>query len=293
MLSSWIENQKSCLKLELNEEISQLKDKISQLSARECEKQGLSLLHLNILNIKNSLFGRFSISLESNRIKNKIIDRVCFKVGDEVVLYSTRKVSKQNNDNTLNDDEDLSSSINGIVSKVSNETLEIVTDQSPEEVFLGPPLRIDLRSNEYTHNKMVGVLNQLEEVSQNQRNNNCPLIPLLFDEVEMTPYNLRSKSNHTMIPNSNSDLILMNPRLNVSQIEAIKGSLDANYISLIHGPPGTVYSTFLHHLYLYLKLTDWPIKSHKYNSTFLPHKSKSNTIIYYCTYESRTLHSFC
>jgi superfamily I DNA and/or RNA helicase len=52
-----------------------------------------------------------------------------------------------------------------------------------------------------------------------------------------------------------SDLVLMNPRLNASQVEAIKGSLDSNYIALIHGPPGTgKTSTVTELIFQYVRL---------------------------------------
>lgn len=232
MLSIWIENQRALLRLELNEEIEQLKQKINQLSAKECERQGLSLLRLSIVDSKNSLFGRFSIILESNRIKNKVIDRVCFKIGDEVVLYSEKKPSTvtqcTNNTETFNQQATV---INGIVSKISNEIIEIITEESPEEVYLSPPLRLDLRSNEYTHKKMMDLLNELE-LTYHNRNMGHHLIPLLFGEIDVSPASLKCNI-------SESCDVLMNQALNHSQVEAIRGSLDSAYVSLIHGPPGT------------------------------------------------------
>ena len=233
MLSAWIENQRDLLKLELNEEIEQLKQKINQLSAKDCEKLGLSLLHLNIVGSKNSLFGRFSIILESNRVKNKAIDRVCFKIGDEVVLYSEKKpstIAQQGSKYTQSFDQQ-ATVINGIVSKISNEIVEIITEESPEEVCLNPPLRLDLRSNEYTHRKMMNLLTELES-TYHSRNVGHHLIPLLFDEIEISPSTLKSST-------AESCGALMNQLLNTSQVDAIRGSLDSTYVSLIHGPPGT------------------------------------------------------
>lgn len=232
MLSTWIENQRALLKLELNEEIEQLKQKINQLSAKECEKQGLSLLHLNIVGSKNSLFGRFAISLESSRIKNNVIDRVCFKIGDEVVLYSEKKPSTVTQGAKLNENFDQQAMIiNGIVSKISNEIVEIVTEESPEEVYLSPPLRLDLRSNEYTHKKMMHLLNDLESTCHSRMNGHH-LVPVLFDEIDISPSNLKSNT-------AESCGVLMNPLLNASQIDAIRGCIGSAYVSLIHGPPGT------------------------------------------------------
>ena len=71
-VSGWVENEKKLLALEFKYESEQLADKISHLSAKECEKLGLSLLALKIVAVKSSLFGGFSISL--NRLTSPELD---------------------------------------------------------------------------------------------------------------------------------------------------------------------------------------------------------------------------
>lgn len=233
-MEEWIEKQKSLLGLESIAEKEQLAEKIQSLSAKECEKQGLSLLHLQLVGTKTSLFGRFSITLESNRVKNKVLDQVSFKAGDEVVLYSSRKSrsSQQTNTNTKangidnNKDENI---ITGVVSKVNHAIIEIVTEQTPEDVSLESPLRMDLRSNDYTHKKMVDILDELSKSSHG-------LIPLLFGQLQLNSYSMR---NLNIEATRGGEFCTLNTKLNSSQRSAIQGALQSTYIALIHGPPGT------------------------------------------------------
>ena len=246
-LESWLLQTRQLLELELLADTQLLSEKIKALSAKECEKQGLSQLGLKLVSTKSALFGRVSITLESDKVKNKTLDKLNFKSGDEILLYSTKT-----NKNSSNNNEDFEqSSINGVVSKVDNATIEIVTDTSPEDCNLESPLRMDLRSNEYTHKKMIDTLNSFTKT-------NHPLISLLFNQLSIPSSQLRrpltstinvSTGSSSSCSNSQSEgtLIPFNTNLNPSQIAAIQGSLEAVYISLIHGPVST---SFLAHIYI-------------------------------------------
>lgn len=221
VLEEWIQRQKYLLKLELKEESQQLADKIASLPPKECEKLGLSLLHLKIASVSTGLFGRFTISLESHRITHGVIERIVFKTGDEVVLYSTKEVSKGKNIQTENKQSEELNQITGVVTRVNKALIDIVVEKSPEEVRLDAPLRLDLRSNEHTHRKMCEALDELESSTDH------PLVPILFQQIILSPRSLQ-------VPGP--DIELANTRLNESQRRAVKSSLDATYVSLIHGP---------------------------------------------------------
>lgn len=233
-MEEWIDKQKLLLALESSAEKEQLAEKIQSLSAKECEKQGLSLLHLKLLGTRTALFGRFSISLESDRVKNKVLDQVSFKAGDEVILYSSRTSRSVNSNPTSggkpsnsSDGADASaSSITGVVSKVNNAMIEIVTEQTPEDVSLESPLRMDLRSNDYTHKKMCGVLDELGKSPHG-------LIPLLFGRLQLNPASMRNLNIETA---GGGEFPTLNQSLNASQRAAVQGALQANYVALIHGP---------------------------------------------------------
>ena len=266
-VSGWVENEKKLLALEFKYESEQLADKISHLSAKECEKLGLSLLALKIVAVKSSLFGRFSISLESNRLKNKVIERFSFKPGDEVILRSLER--KPNDRNTTSsvgksfssgDSETIS--LNGVVSKVYQSVIEIVSESSPEEIGLpidSPCLRMDLRTNEYTHRKMIEALENLNQ------DRSHPLIPLLFNQIEIPQHNMKnlhsfpegSRSNHISY---NFGLDVANKNLNESQLQAVRGALEASYVSIIHGPPGTGKTSTVRCFTIYIFAT--PIFNH-------------------------------
>ena len=240
-MEEWIVKQKLLLGLESIAEKEQLAEKIQSLSAKECEKQGLSLLNLQLLGTKTSLFGRYSITLESSRVKNKVLDQVSFKAGDEVLLYSSRRgrstatTSKSNGPDNNNSTDASISSITGVVSKVNHSIIELVTEQTPEDVSLESPLRMDLRSNDYTHKKMVGILDELGKSSHG-------LIPLLFGRLQLNPYSMRNLNIETTP--GEGDFPTLNARLNSSQRAAVQGALQATYVALIHGP----VSTYLHSL---------------------------------------------
>ena len=272
-LESWLLQTRQLLELELLADTQLLSEKIKILSAKECEKQGLSQLGLKLVSTKSALFGRVSITLESDKVKNKTLDKLNFKSGDEILLYST-KVNKTSSNN-----EDFEqSSINGVVSKVDNATIEIITDTSPEDCNLESPLRMDLRSNEYTHRKMIDTLNSFTKT-------NHPLISLLFNQLSIPASQLRRPLTRTINTSTGSSsssngqsegtVTPFNTNLNPSQIAAVQGSLEAVYISLIHGPVSTFFlaltCTFLHlhfvrayYCYSYL-----PTVCYLYNSLYI------------------------
>ena len=127
-LTKWITHQRGLLNLELEEENQQLASKILQLSASECQAAGLSLLGLDIDSTKTTLFGRCTVCVRSAGENSKALNRNSFKVGDEVKLYNPKYAHTK-------DVED--AQIIGVISKVSNYFLEVVTDDSPsEEYFL-------------------------------------------------------------------------------------------------------------------------------------------------------------
>ena len=81
MISTWCQKQRELLQLERQEEIDQLTIKLETLSARECEKAGISILSLVIEEISISLYGRTCLSLR--RKDKKLLPNHSLKVGDE------------------------------------------------------------------------------------------------------------------------------------------------------------------------------------------------------------------
>jgi superfamily I DNA and/or RNA helicase len=219
MRTEWVKKQKELLNIEKDEEIAQLSDKITSLKANECQNLGLSILSIEIESSRVSMFGRICLSLQ--RCDKKPLPKSQIKVGDELTLYCP-KLKHTTNEN--------SSSIFGLCSKISNNIIEIVcSDDIDEENFI-PPLRLDLRASEATHNKMVHALTDLECDSEN------PLTNLLFSPAGLEQSNwIREICSVEEL----KEISLINKNLNDSQEEAVRCALSASHISLIHGPPGT------------------------------------------------------
>ena len=81
VISTWCQKQRELLQLERQEEMDQLTTKLETLSARECEKTGISILSLVIEEISISLYGRTCLSLR--RKDKKLLPNHSLKVGDE------------------------------------------------------------------------------------------------------------------------------------------------------------------------------------------------------------------
>ena len=81
LISSWCRKQRDLLLLERQEEIDQLNTKLETLSARECEKVGLSILSLVVEEISISLYGRTCLCVQ--RKDKKVLPNHSLKVGDE------------------------------------------------------------------------------------------------------------------------------------------------------------------------------------------------------------------
>jgi ATP-dependent RNA/DNA helicase IGHMBP2 len=220
-ISQWANKQKELLLLESDSEKSQLTDKISLLSAKECEERGLSLLSLSISSTTTALFGRCCVSLV--RSNNKLLAR-SFKVGDEVVLYCPKLRSTPE-----------FMTVQGIVSKIQALSINIICDEIDESVF-DSSIRVDLRANNSTFQKYQTVLGEIQNTSN-------PIVNLLFAHKDKQPFLLQNNSSNnkrnTVRSIETLSQELINPNLNLSQIKAVFAVLEMKQISVIHGPPGT------------------------------------------------------
>jgi len=220
----WISKQRELLLLEKEAESAQLLEKINQLTASECQELGLSLTSLDIDGTRVGMFGRICLTIK--RCDKKTLPKTQFKVGDEAFLYSPKLRHTTEADN---------SQVFGIISKVSNEYIELVCNDDIDEQNFKPPLRLDLSSSEQTHKKMMYALNDLESSNTNN------LIELLF--TNMNDKNTKIPISQWVLEMCKLDQIPnikpFNTNLNPSQIEAVRCALACRYVSLVHGPPGT------------------------------------------------------
>lgn len=222
-ISQWTNLQKGLLDLERESEKSQLTDRISSLSAKECENLGLSLLSLSIESTKTALFGRCSITLV--RSNSKLLAR-SFKVGDEICMYCPKL--KNTPEFVI---------VQGIVSKILSLSIDIICDEIDESVF-DSSIRIDLRANNSTFQKYQSVLSEIQNSPHSH-----PLVNLIFadkNQQMLLLQNTNYSSNRNILKSVETlGHELINPNLNSSQIKAVFAVLEMKQISVIHGPPGT------------------------------------------------------
>ena len=229
MLKSWIENQRTLLDLELEEENSQLSNKINSASAKYCESEGLSILNLEIDSLQSGLFGRCRITLQKMGNSKQRFDH-SFKVGDEVNLYNPKFKSSV-----------ADSILFGLITKINLNQIEVTVDEMNHEPYFEPPLRIDLRANMKTHNKMKEVLSILPRTDH-------PLINISFQP----PNDAIDPAYMTMRPAP--VVAWFDGKLNASQKDAVRLALGAPTVTIIHGPPGIFPcpSSFWHILLTYI-----------------------------------------
>ena len=219
----FVRKQRELLQLECDEERKMLGDKLSSLSSKACESEGLSVLHMEIESIRSGLYGRTVASLQ--RMDKKPMPAHSLKVGDEVRIYSPKLQYTPAAE---------SSSVNGVITRVSPLHVDFVTDGDVDEPSFPSPLRIDMLANEGTHKKMMSALQDLENMQDSQ---NWPLADILFgqgatgivQEIKISPFNAG---------------------LNESQVAAIENALGSPYLAAIHGPPGTGKTTAVTELIL-------------------------------------------
>ena len=194
-VSRWVRTTRELLQLEHGAERCQLQDRLSSLRSKECEAEGLSILHLDVESVRCGLYGRTVVVLE--RLDKRPLPPSSFKVGDEVRVYSPKLQGTEAAE---------SSSFRGVVCKVTAVALEVVVSSGGEDPGGGiiakdqssfpPPLRLDMLANDSTHRKMMSALEELEGM---QDSSTWPLANILFNggdlcedqarQVSITPLN--------------------------------------------------------------------------------------------------------
>lgn len=237
MLHQWLALQEELLLLEQSSE-----DEFTQLhslSARDCQRMGLSLLGLEVTGSRTVAFGRVCVSLG---LRDKRPMACPFKPGDEVRLSGNMHGSSSIDDSN-------SSSGLGIVSKMGHSSVDVILEDFDENNY-SLPLRLDIRPSRRTYQKMQQALDAL-------RKSDHPLVSLLFcsdrDELPM-PITQGNCSDHPKF--------YWNSNLNEYQREAIQCSLDAPYLSLIHGPVS--FSTTITYCCNCIFVSDHSVLTHNY-----------------------------
>lgn len=218
-MEDWIRNQRRLLDLEAQSETAILAEKISSLSGKQCESEGLSILSLEITQMRNELFGRCCLTLEK---VYKLPLNVGFKVGDEVSLVSmsNEKPATKGSDKTSQESNDLF----GLVRFCNQQFIEIVVDDY-DDSMLDPPYRLNLRPSLKTHLKMMEALTNLVDTPH-------PLFSLIHRTGLPQTSNLSSYLIQDQVKVDN----WVNQNLNPSQKKAVECCLNSRLVGVIHGP---------------------------------------------------------
>lgn len=213
-MEDWIRQQRALLQLEAEEEANQLANKISSLSAKACEQEGLSINNLEVVGTRTALFGRCCVELQKI---GKVALPAGFKVGDEVCIVPANSRTASTNA----EDED-QGEIFGLVKACGIMSMDIVLDEYDDRL-VDFPLRLNLKPSLSTHTKMMNALTALTTSPHS----------LLCNLYRPTDYPLNPASllvKNTVVGK------WYNSGLNDSQREAVVTSLNANIVSIIHGP---------------------------------------------------------
>lgn len=209
MLSDWIKQQKELLSLEAGEETQQLRDKISHLPGKKCERDGLSIVNLELISSQTTLFGRSKV--EFQKLGRAMLPNG-LKVNDEVSIRPVGATAEVE-------------PAWGLVKKISPYSIEVVVEEY-DDVLFEPPLRLDLCPSRKTHEKMMAALDDLT----NKR-------PLLADQIYDKSYSINQFTD--LVRDKVSVSSWFSSTLNESQQEAVNIALSCSKIGIIHGPPGT------------------------------------------------------
>lgn len=166
-MESWIADRRRLLALEQDEERRKLQEKLNKLTPQECQEEGISLLSVEEVESWTSLFGRTTILVR--RQDKAVLPTHSFRVGDEVCLYSPRLQHTDAAD---------SARCSGVVSKVTQNSIEVVTEPS-DELHLVPPLRLDLSVSEATNKKLNSALTTLKSPTDTP---GWPLMHIVFEQ---------------------------------------------------------------------------------------------------------------
>jgi hypothetical protein len=220
-VTKWVETTKQLLGIERKSEMDEATDNLKNLSPRDCEEKGVSLLKLSVADSSTGLYGRIVLVLRPFR--RPILPAHRFTVGDIACLTSNKGPSGS------------AIQFTGVVSRVREHAISVAFEDLGDYEGgqgLGEPLRLDRLANDSTYRKTDAALRMIDRL-QSSGGPCARLISVLFHEVPPAP------------PDKAVPFAPINGNLNPSQLAAISLGLHSKDVALIQGPPGTGKTTMV------------------------------------------------
>lgn len=226
VLKDEAKTQKELIKIEKEEEEQQNIESIQKYSVKELESLGICIRKLQILEVTYESYGKTHVIF-----KRLIEIQTKISTGDILGLfaYSDKLESKPFS--------------TGIVYRISDVEIEIAFDDDFNEETISGNLALVLLVNYVTFEKINKVIDKFEKYDV--KDHSHALLNVLFNcrmptfKTNSEYYNANQYDENFKIDNFS----FFNDNLNDSQKEAIRFSIAANELALIHGPPGTGKTT--------------------------------------------------
>jgi predicted DNA helicase len=206
-LESYQDHFERLINLEKEEEMRRHEQEMIQLSAREREDKGRCLTNMTSVSSSQGMGGERHVKF-TKASKDPLPDHE-LTIGDLVQISHNEPLSEDNPTAT--------------VWKKTGRSITLSLSQDLPGWARGDDLRIDLYVDNVTYNRMLDSLFVLRGLPRERERLRDVLLENESPRIGEVP----------------SDVSFINERLNYSQREAVGGSLAAEDVFLVHGPPGT------------------------------------------------------
>lgn len=200
------------VELEREEEMRKHLDEIKNLNPKERESRGRAVLNMRGRDQGKGLGGKYIVKFV--RVRGGHLPDTEISVGDQVMLSKKNPMDPNNPEAT--------------VIEKTNYSISVSFNSKPPGMVYGKGLRVDLYVNDITFQRMLKSIKYFENPDDKKQR----LQNILIGKLKPTF-------------NEGSEPVIHNNRLNSSQVSAVKRSLEAEDLFLIHGPPGTGKTTTL------------------------------------------------
>ncbi|TPX70414.1 hypothetical protein SpCBS45565_g01747 [Spizellomyces sp. 'palustris'] len=201
--------------LERDHEISSTQAQLAQLTPTALQKRGLCLLGLRITGSRTGLGGKLLVDFEGPQ---EALPAHLFRVGDVVGVGEYVKSGRR-------EKEERADEVVGVVFRVEEGRICVAIKEDRPGGLEGRVWRINKLANNVTYKRMEDALKALQDTISTPR-------ATALHQV------LLGQRSPTFAESANV-IDFFNDRLNESQKEAVRFTLSANEIALVHGPPGT------------------------------------------------------